>query len=228
MRFASHLPVSAFHAQTLVTAAFEAEDSFPAQRSKLPMKNPTRMMALPRGRSSMNPNWVSRAAQGSRLSSPHKHGERVVALAAVGGLRESRKDGPTVPVIAFHGTSDPINPWDGGGATYWEYGIEWAMKSRLERDHCSSCASEVLTPDVVRQSRPTSDEPTVKLYPFAGGHVSRGSRFSFPEERFGAMPRDLDATRLIVEFFEHQGLGFGESKAAEVHEVTPRTSTSLR
>ena len=36
------------------------------------------------------------------------------AIASVSGLAPCRSGGPAVPVIAFHGTADPIYPYDGG------------------------------------------------------------------------------------------------------------------
>jgi len=57
------------------------------------------------------------------------------AVAPISGLRRP-KPCPTsraVPVIAFHGSADPVDPFMGNGQTYWTYSVptaekDWASK----------------------------------------------------------------------------------------------------
>jgi polyhydroxybutyrate depolymerase len=60
------------------------------------------------------------------------------AVAPVSGLRL-----PTpcpgirpVPVVAFHGTADPVDPYDGHGLKYWTYSVPVAAARWAVHDHC--------------------------------------------------------------------------------------------
>jgi polyhydroxybutyrate depolymerase len=62
------------------------------------------------------------------------------AIAAVSGLRR-----PTpcparraVPVIAFHGTADPVDPYAGHGQAYWTYSVPAAAADWAHQDGCSA------------------------------------------------------------------------------------------
>jgi len=77
--------------------------------------------------------------------------DRIAAIAPVVGLRAgnpdpsdtSRPDPATcnpsrpVPVIAFSGTADNVNPFLGGGQGYWLYGVPAAEKRWAEINHCN-------------------------------------------------------------------------------------------
>ncbi len=43
-------------------------------------------------------------------------------------------------IIAFAGTKDPANPYQGGGKPYWQYGGETALKRWAELDGCKGAA----------------------------------------------------------------------------------------
>jgi polyhydroxybutyrate depolymerase len=154
--------------------------------------------------------YVTGFSGGARLGSgfASRHADRVRALAVVGGLRASAGDGPPVPVLAFHGTGDPINPYAGGGPRYWGYGVERALTSWVERNRCREEHVEAnVAPSVWKRKWSSCDGVTeVTLYRFDGGHVWPGSSFAFPVERFGPMPHGIDATTLVLDFFERHGL----------------------
>lgn len=62
------------------------------------------------------------------------------AIAPVAGLRYP---GPcpasrAVPVIAFHGTADPIDPFNGHGEPYWTYSVPTAARLWAGRDDCAA------------------------------------------------------------------------------------------
>lgn len=154
--------------------------------------------------------------------------DRIAAIAAVGGLRAPRQCGRPVPVMAFHGTADPVNPYPGGGPAYWKYGIEEAFAAWAEHNGC---------PDKPRRTRAKPDVQTVSLmhcqsgsevilYRVVGaGHAWPGSELVLPRERFGATSNTVDATALIVEFFTRHGLqdSFAQSStvpATERHRAT--------
>ena len=138
---------------------------------------------------------------------------RFASVAAVGGLRlpagrEGRcRDGRSVPIIAFHGLDDPINPYSGNGPPYWTYGVDEAVARWAARN---GCRGEPIVEDAPGPSRRISyrgcaEASAVELYRLeSGGHSWPGSRFPFPA-RLGGPPAPLDATTLSLAFFRRHG-----------------------
>jgi polyhydroxybutyrate depolymerase len=65
------------------------------------------------------------------------------ALAPVAGLRFPAPC-PTrraVPVVAFHGTADPVDPYKGNGAAYWTYSVKVAATLWAGHDACATPAT---------------------------------------------------------------------------------------
>ena len=62
------------------------------------------------------------------------------AVAPVSGLRRPSPCPTTrsVPVIAFHGTSDPVDPYAGNGEAYWTYSVLQAAQDWGEQDQCAA------------------------------------------------------------------------------------------
>jgi polyhydroxybutyrate depolymerase len=69
--------------------------------------------------------------------------EIFAAVAPVSGLRRPSPCPATraVPVIAFHGSADPIDPFAGHGEAYWTYSVPTAEKYWAEQDRCSAHAT---------------------------------------------------------------------------------------
>ena len=68
---------------------------------------------------------------------------RMAAIAAVSGLRFPAPC-PTnraVPVLAFHGTVDPVDPYAGHGQPYWTYSVSEAAKRWAAHDGCAARAA---------------------------------------------------------------------------------------
>lgn len=61
------------------------------------------------------------------------------AVAAVSGLRRPTPcpTGRAVPIVAFHGTADPVDPYDGHGEGYWTYSVPQAAADWAHQDGCS-------------------------------------------------------------------------------------------
>ena len=101
--------------------------------------------------------------------------ETFAAVAPVAGLRypspcaASRRP---VSIIAFHGTADPIDPYDGHGQAYWTYSVPTAAARWAAHDGCRKA------PDVSKEAGYTlthytgcSAGTTVELYSLTGeGH----------------------------------------------------------
>jgi polyhydroxybutyrate depolymerase len=70
------------------------------------------------------------------------------AVAPVSGLRRPKpcKTARAVPIIAFHGTSDQVDPFNGNGQAYWTYSVPTAAKDWAKQDRCSTKAV-TSTPD---------------------------------------------------------------------------------
>ena len=65
------------------------------------------------------------------------------AVAPVAGLRFPSPCPTTraVPVVAFHGTADPIDPYKGNGEAYWTYSVKVAASLWAGQDACTSSAT---------------------------------------------------------------------------------------
>jgi polyhydroxybutyrate depolymerase len=79
---------------------------------------------------------------------------RVAAIAAIGGIRFP---GPCaqarpMPILAFHGTADDVNPYDGGGRPYWGTGVEPAVSGWAEHNHCPTRSERAAAPNALQIS----------------------------------------------------------------------------
>ncbi len=97
------------------------------------------------------------------------------AVAPVSGLRRPSPC-PTsraVPVIAFHGSADPVDPFAGHGQAYWTYSVPTAEKYWAEKDQCSlrPTTSTPASGATLTTYSKCADGATVELYELAGeGH----------------------------------------------------------
>ena len=117
-----------------------------------------------------------------------------------------------VPVIAFHGTADPIVPYEGG--TSWvvpmpfpdvpEWTASWARRNRCGPDTVESAVAA----DVTRLEYPgCADDAAVVLYTIhGGGHTWPGGE-PLPEWFVGPTNDEIDASALMWEFFQEHRLG---------------------
>ena len=66
------------------------------------------------------------------------------AIAPVAGLRfpSPCPASRAVPVIAFHGTADPIDPFNGHGEPYWTYSVPTAARLWAGHAHCAARPEE--------------------------------------------------------------------------------------
>jgi polyhydroxybutyrate depolymerase len=62
------------------------------------------------------------------------------AVAPVSGLRLPTPCPTTrpVPIISFHGTADPVDPYEGHGQAYWTYSVPQAAQRWGSKDGCST------------------------------------------------------------------------------------------
>jgi polyhydroxybutyrate depolymerase len=117
-------------------------------------------------------------------------------------------DHRSVPVIAIHGTSDPVCPYNGGrsrlgGATFPS--VPGFMANWSRRNHCGPNPIEsAVAADVTRlQYTNCANDADVVLYTVKGeGHQWPGGKRIAAEWMIGRHSRSIDATRQF--FTEHQ------------------------
>ena len=137
-----------------------------------------------------------------------REGNRFRAIAPVSGVvffGPLCSGGPPVTVIAFHGTQDPILPYNGGpvfgggGVTY--PGVAPAMAGWAERGECSPKAEmTAVSAHVTLQRWPgCAAGTTVELYVVnGGGHTWPGS---IPVRLLGVTTDEINATDILLDAF---------------------------
>jgi len=163
---------------------------------------------------------ISNGAQMSSLLGCRLAG-RIAAIAPVEGEEFLEPcDGQPEPILAFHGTADPILPYEGGGLNatnianidYWKgnvpaglpapLGIDASMAAWAEHNGCGSQpAEERIAPDVRKRTWPGCKAATVLYIVEGGGHGWPGKPVPAFEARFGHVTTSIDATQLVFQFF---------------------------
>ena len=119
-------------------------------------------------------------------------------------------DHQPVPVIAFHGTADPVCPYNGGysklaGGTFPS--VPGFLANWSRRNRCGPSPDEsAVAADVTRlQYTNCADDADVVLYTIKGeGHQWPGGKRVAAEWMLGPYRRSIDATREMWAFFlEH-------------------------
>ena len=142
--------------------------------------------------------------------------ERIAAIGTVAGLFtypwDACQRGRPVPLIAFHGTADPIVPFEGGplqgpaseAPDVRQWVADYAVRNGCTTEEQLPAQGEVTG---TRWTRPEGGDADVVLYAVAGGgHTWPGGR-PLPEFITGPTSDDIDATRLMWEFFREHPLG---------------------
>lgn len=129
--------------------------------------------------------------------------EQVAMVGAVAGLRgPSRSEvRPPIPVVAFHGTADRINPFAGSGTPRWDESVRdaaerWALANGLP----GQCNEVQVSPRLSRIAYGQSPaEGQVTLWVAKGaGHTWPGSRLPLTLRlMLGRTNMEIDATKEI-------------------------------
>lgn len=136
--------------------------------------------------------------------------DRIAAMGGVAGAYTPPAEGcaPTqpVPIIAFHGTADPIVPYDGGaaGPQGWVFPAvpDWAA-AWAARNGCDATPEQIPARGEVsgvKYSGCTGDANVVFYTVDGGGHSWPGGG-KLPEAIVGHTTDDVDASALMWEFF---------------------------
>ena len=136
--------------------------------------------------------------------------ERIAAIGTVAGSFllpwEDCQPSRPLPLIAFHGTSDPIVPYSGGPSRSFELPFpaipDW-IEMYARRAGCTGEAQDLPARGEVSGKKYTSPEQNmdVVLYTIQGGGHSWPGGGSMPEFIVGHTTYDIEATQKIWEFF---------------------------
>jgi len=135
------------------------------------------------------------------------------AVAPVSGLRRPSTCPTTraVPIIAFHGSADDIDPFAGHGQTYWTYSVADAAKDWAKQDHCATKAAVSTPYSTVTLTAYTRCDggASVDLYEVGGeGHEWPGGPTlpSAYTAYLGPQSNALSANALMWSFFKSHRL----------------------
>ena len=133
------------------------------------------------------------------------------AVAPVSGLRHPKPCPATraVPVIAFHGSDDLVDPFAGKGEAYWTYSVRTAAKDWAKQDHCSKSPTVSKSSGVIFSSySKCAKGAAVDLYEVIGeGHEWPGGPTmpSSITDLLGPQSDAINANSLMWSFFaSHQ------------------------
>jgi polyhydroxybutyrate depolymerase len=138
----------------------------------------------------------------------------IAPVAGVNGAPACRSGTPRVNVLAFHGTGDPIVPFDGGD--YFS-GVDATHNSKAQAqpvddavaawaafDGCGSPATEEsVAQDVQHVTYPRCPQNgDVELYRVIGGGHTWPGAVAVRLQRLGSTTSSIDATKLMLAFFD--------------------------
>lgn len=136
------------------------------------------------------------------------HSPLVGTLGAVAGLRSPASSAleSAVPVLAFHGTADRINPYRGHGRGGWKESVPaaaaaWARANGVDPAPAETTSSSHLT--ALRHGH-SGDPGEVVLWACHGaGHTWPGGRLTHPLLRLwmGRTSSEIDATDTLWQFY---------------------------
>lgn len=150
-------------------------------------------------------------------------------MAAVGAVAaavelpfESCDHAPPMPLVAFHGTADPIVPYQGGAPddpfnptvfpAVLDWVTNWAGRNRCEGDPVETQVAPVLRRLAFENCAGNAE---VVLYTVEGGGHTWPGGDPLPEWWLGPTISDVDATRMMWEFFRRYRRAFDEVSTAD-------------
>jgi polyhydroxybutyrate depolymerase len=131
------------------------------------------------------------------------------AVAPVSGLRRPTPCPGTrpVPIVAFHGTADPVDPYAGNGQAYWTYSVLQAAQLWAVQDACAGPAATSLPASGVTLTQYSGchNGASVELYTIQGeGHEWPGGP-TMPAaltRTLGPQSSTVDANTTMWAFFQ--------------------------
>lgn len=140
--------------------------------------------------------YVTGISGGARMTS--QLGCDLASIAAVAPLAGVRFPGHCVrddqSVIAFHGTADLTNPYDGNSSPYWTYSVPSAMQGWAGNDGCDPIATV------------TRPAPSVALSTFEHCHHGAQVQLYSLEGEGHDFPHAVDSNQLLWDAFRMHAL----------------------
>lgn len=129
--------------------------------------------------------------------------DRIAAIAPVAGVIGVPRCAPrrAVPVFQFHGTLDPLVPYQGGGLQGFD-SVADTMRGWAERNGCAPSPMEFLRRGIVHCERWSGcrEGAAVQLCTVdGGGHTWPGA---LPIPVFGLTTHEISASEMMLDFFE--------------------------
>jgi len=182
--------------------------------------------------------YVTGMSGGARMASllACRLSTRIAAIAPVSGLRAGlpSSDNPSqpdpatcqpqraVPIVAFHGTGDSVNPYNGDSTPRWRYSIPAALQRWVEIDHCQGESHDRRVAAHVTLVRygPCAQGAEIWLYRTdatseqGGGHAWPGAvipasmarNLSVAQLRANVPGTEINADQLMWQFFKAHSL----------------------
>jgi polyhydroxybutyrate depolymerase len=143
-----------------------------------------------------------------------KLSERIAAFGSVAGAYsfawEECNPSRTLPAIIFHGTADPIVPYQGGlaGPSGVPFPAIPDWVGELARRHgCDEVPQALPVSGDVSGVKYTNCDGDLNFYTIAGGGHSWPGGGYLPRLIVGEITQDIDASRTMWEFFQQHPLG---------------------
>ena len=138
-----------------------------------------------------------------------KLSERIAAIGAVSGAYllpwEECNPARQVPAVIFHGTADPIVPYEGGPSQAFDIPFanipEW-VGVFAERNGCEPIARDLPQSGSVSGFEYENCQADVVFYSIEGGGHSWPGGEPLPEFITGPTTQDINATQVMWEFFQ--------------------------
>ena len=145
-----------------------------------------------------------------------KLADRIAAIGSVSGAYlypwDDCEPSRPVPLIAFHGTHDPIVPYNGGGSSRFDNPFpvipEW-IDLWAQRNECDDHPIELPTTGEVSGKKYTKCKQNAEVVFYSiqgGGHAWPGGE-PLPEIIVGHTTQDINATKEMWEFFKQHPMG---------------------
>ncbi len=139
--------------------------------------------------------------------------QRIAAVGMVSGAYlypwESCNPARPVPAVVFHGTSDEIVPYEGGSSTAFHLPFpaipEW-VDILAERNGCSGAPAVLTSSGEVNGIQYIGCAADVVFYTVTGGGHAWPGGEPLPEWIAGRTTQDIDATRVMWDFFQQHPL----------------------
>jgi len=135
--------------------------------------------------------------------------DRIAAIGLVAAEFVPRPCTGPMPVVAFHGTADPLVPYQSGGVGESIPGVHlpgavqnlaaWAALDRCRPDAAVRRVGSQVQEH--RWERCPDGEPVTLYSVLGGGHTWPGSPVNLPAAIFGPTTHQIDATGLMLRFF---------------------------